>query len=316
MEQTPASQLRVTEPLAALSVATDLARGQPAEHALCACIIATRLADDLGLSPADSTTTYFATLLRFAGWTAISHEYAQNLGGNDVAVRFAGDATDPADPGQLADFLTSLGIDSIGPANAMQFVAQGISADCEVGARTATRLGLGKNVTDSLLHIFERWDGHGLPNSVAGEDIPLAARIGHVASAAVMFAQARGLAEAVTSLEKWSGGILDPAITASFLTHAGELLSTLELPDVWQAALAAEPTPWKLARDDSLDDICHIFGDFIDLKTPFLLGHSAQVARLAEGAASALNLSEDDCVTLRRAGFLHDLGRAGISSGI
>lgn len=29
-----------------------------------------------------------------------------------------------------------------------------------------------------------------------------------------------------------------------------------------------------------------------------------------------LNMSEDDCVMLRRAGLLHDLGRAGISSGI
>ena len=268
----PDSELRLTEPLAALSVATDLARGQPAEHALCASIIATRLAEYLGLSTEDRATTYFATLLRFAGCTATSHEYALHLGGNDVAVRFSGDAIDPGDPSQLADLLTSLGIDSIGPANAMQFVAEGTRADCEAGARTATRLGLGKNVADSLLHIFERWDGHGLPNGVSGEDIPLVARIGHVASSAVMFSQARGPSAAVGTLGKWSGGILDPAITASFVAHADELLSCLELPDVWQAALAAEPTPWRIVKDDSLDDICRIFGDFIDLKTPSCSG--------------------------------------------
>jgi HD-GYP domain-containing protein (c-di-GMP phosphodiesterase class II) len=180
----------------------------------------------------------------------------------------------------------------------------------------ATRLGLGKNVADSLLHIFERWDGHGLPNGVAGEDIPQAARIGHVASAAVMFSQARGNAEALSILGSWSGRILDPLITDSFLAHANELLSYLETPDAWQAALAAEPPPWRIVEDGSLDGICRVFGDFVDLKTPFLLGHSAQVARLAEGAARALQMSEDDCVMLRRAGLLHDLGRAGISSGI
>ncbi len=37
----PDSKLRLAEPLAALSVATDLARGQPPEQALHACVIAT-----------------------------------------------------------------------------------------------------------------------------------------------------------------------------------------------------------------------------------------------------------------------------------
>ena len=93
----------------------------------------------------------------------------------------------------------------------------------------ATRLGVGESVAESLLHIFERWDGHGLPNGVAGEGIPQAARIGHVASAAVMFAQAKGTSEALSIWGKWSGGILDPAITASFIADAGELLPCLEL---------------------------------------------------------------------------------------
>jgi HD-GYP domain-containing protein (c-di-GMP phosphodiesterase class II) len=311
-----AGELRLAEPVAALSVATDLARGQPPEQALYASIIATQLAGFLGLSAADRASTYYATLLRFAGCTATSHEYTQNLGGNDVAVRFAGDAIDPADPEQLNGFLATLGKSSIGPAGAIQIVAEGTRADCEVGARLAARLGLEAVVSESLLRIFERWDGHGLPNGVAGEAIPRVGRIGHVASAAVMFSQARGTAEALGILGKWSGSILDPAITGTFLEHAEELLASLEVPDVWQAALAAEPVPWRLVVEDSLDDICRVFGDFVDLKTPFLLGHSAQVARLAEGAARTLGMSEDDCVALRRAGWLHDLGRAGISTGI
>src|SRR6266508_6397697 len=148
----PDSELRLAEPLAALSVATDLARGQPPEQALHACIIATRLADYMGLSVADRGNTYFATLLRFAGCTATSHEYTLYLGGNDVAVRFAGDATDIADIEQVMRFLASVGKSPEGLPDAFRVVTEGTRADCEVGARMANRLGLGKNVADSLLH--------------------------------------------------------------------------------------------------------------------------------------------------------------------
>jgi HD-GYP domain-containing protein (c-di-GMP phosphodiesterase class II) len=293
-----------------------MARGRPPEQALLASIMATKLAEYLGLSLEDRRTSYFATLLRFAGCTATSHEFAAHLGGNDITVRFAGDSTDIADMAQVTRFLEAVGKSPDVLPDVFSVVTEGTRADCEVGARMATRLGLGEDVANSLLHIFERWDGHGLPNGVGGEDIPLGARIGAVAHTAAMFAQATGPAEAVSTIEKWSGGVLDPTITAAFVAHADDLLSCLTVPDVWEAALAAEPAPWRMVDDDSLDDICRVFGDFVDLKTPFLLGHSASVSRLAEGAAQLLQMREDDCVMLRRAGLLHDLGRAGISTGI
>jgi len=311
-----ASELRLAEPLAALSVATDLARGQPQDQALYASIIAARIAAYLELDRANRADAYYATLLRFAGCTATSHEFSTFLGGNDITVRFAGDATDIADIDELMRFLAAVGKGQEDLPDVVRVVTEGTRADCEVGARTAARLGLGDNVANSLLHIFERWDGHGLPNGVAGEDIPLPARVGHVASAAVMFSQARGASEAVRVVKRWSGGVLDPALVDCFLEHADELLSCLELPDAWQAALEAEPQPWRVVADDGVDDICRVLGDFVDLKTPFLHGHSSHVAKLAEAAARALDLSEEECVILRRAGLVHDLGRAGISSGI
>jgi HD-GYP domain-containing protein (c-di-GMP phosphodiesterase class II) len=100
------------------------------------------------------------------------------------------------------------------------------------------------------------------------------------------------------------------------MAHADDLLSGLDAPDSWQAVLEAEPKPWRMVAEGSLDEICVIFGNFVDLKTPFLLGHSARVARLAEAAARALQMPDDDCVMLRRAGLMHDLGRVGIATGI
>lgn len=309
-------RLRLAEPLAALSVATDMARGRAPGQALRASAVATRLAAALGLTRAERATTYFASLLRFAGCTATSHEYALHLGGNDIAARFGGDSIDPADAAQLGGLLSSLGAAGAPPASVMQIVAEGSRADCEVGARLAVRLGLGSGVGECLLHIFERWDGHGLPNGVAGDGIPLPARIGAVANTAVMFHESGGRTGALSTIEDWSGGILDPAVARTFVDHADDMFAVIEEPDAWESGLAAEPEPHRTAGDEDLDGVCHVFADFVDLKTPFLLGHSSRVANLAEAAARRLGLPEDGCTTLRRAGLLHDLGRVGVSTGI
>lgn len=310
------SAFRLVEPVAALSVATDHVRGQPPGQALYKTIIATRLAEYLGLSTAARQTVYYAALLRAAGCTATSHEYALHLGGDDVAVRFGGDAVDTDDLAQLTNLLTRLGKSDMRPAEAMSVVADGSRADREVAGRVVARLGLGSDVAESVRRIFERWDGQGVPDGISGEDIPLAARISHVASVAVMFAQARGRDDAVRVIEEWSGRTLDPAIAAAFVARAEELLRCLDEPDSWEAVLASEPRPWKMAGEEHLDEICTVFGQFADLKTPYLLGHSARVARLAEGAARELGLPESDCALIRRAALLHDLGRVGIATGI
>lgn len=85
--------------VAALSVATatDHVRGQPPGQALLKTIIAAGLAGHLGLNIAKRQAVYYATPLRAAGCTATSHEFALHLGGDDVAVRFGGDAIDTDD---------------------------------------------------------------------------------------------------------------------------------------------------------------------------------------------------------------------------
>src|SRR5205807_2641820 len=68
------------ELLAALSVAIDLGLGQPAEHMLRAAMIATRLADRLGLTKAQRDCVYYTTLIMWIGCHADSHEYARWFG--------------------------------------------------------------------------------------------------------------------------------------------------------------------------------------------------------------------------------------------
>jgi hypothetical protein len=73
--------------VAALSVTSDLTRGNPAGEAMCACLLASEFAHRGGLDEAARRNVDYATLLRFAGCAATSHEIAAALGGDDIAVR-------------------------------------------------------------------------------------------------------------------------------------------------------------------------------------------------------------------------------------
>src|SRR5207244_6627009 len=56
--------------------------------------------------------------------------------------------------------------------------------------------------------------------------------------------------------------------------------------------------------------------NFVDLKSPYSLGHARAVADLVAAAGVRLGLSGAEVRTLRRAGLAHDLGRLGVSNSI
>src|SRR6201988_348765 len=56
--------------------------------------------------------------------------------------------------------------------------------------------------------------------------------------------------------------------------------------------------------------------NFIDLKSPYTLGHAGAVAELAQAAAERAGLSAEEQRTLYRAGLVHDFGRLGVSNAI
>ena len=74
------SGLRRGEVIAALSLATDLSMGQPAEFALKSCILAMRLGEALGLGAPDLHEIYYQSLLRYVGCNAEVHALATMLG--------------------------------------------------------------------------------------------------------------------------------------------------------------------------------------------------------------------------------------------
>jgi HD-GYP domain-containing protein (c-di-GMP phosphodiesterase class II) len=127
---------------------------------------------------------------------------------------------------------------------------------------------------------------------------------------AVMFA-GDGARAAVDAVSKRAGSFLDPVLATAF---SPELLADLDEIDVQEAVLDAEPSPVRTVGADELESVAATFGDVVDLKALWLVGHSGSVADLAGAAATRLGI--DDARQVRIAGFLHDLGRIGVSSGI
>jgi diguanylate cyclase (GGDEF)-like protein len=95
----------------------------------------------------------------------------------------------------------------------------------QIGYRMLESLGV-EHVAECVLHHHERWDGTGYPNKLAGEQIPLAARIVFVADAYDAMTAARGPHrghgparsedEAIVELERCAGTQFDPRVVEAF----------------------------------------------------------------------------------------------------
>jgi len=313
------------ELLAALSVAIDLGLGQPGEHMLRSALIATRISDRLGLSQTERDTTYYATLIMWIGCHADSHEYARWFG-DDIAVRHDSYLVDwsglpywnfllrnVAHGEPLVRRLTVLA--SLF-ANARGHLSELIHSHCMSAGLLAERIGVGADVQAALAFTFERYDGGGLPTGARGNDIPVPMRVAQLADMAEVHHRTYGTEGAVAMARSRRGGQFDPAVVDAFTGDAERILAGPPAGDVWRAALQEAPDRHQRLDAESLDSLLSALGDFVDLKCPFTVGHSREVARLAGDAAQSVGLDTDTVALTRRAGHVHDLGRIGISNQI
>ena len=105
----------------------------------------------------------------------------------------------------------------------------------QIGFRMLESLGVDP-VADWVLHHHERWDGAGYPSAVAGETIPLGARIIFVADAYDAMTSDRVYRErfsdedALDELERCSGTQFDPAVVAALAEELGVTETSRSLP--------------------------------------------------------------------------------------
>lgn len=317
--------LRLAEILLGLSRVADLGMGLEPGEAARTSILAARLAEELAAP--DPGAVYYASLLQHLGCTAYAHEAAARLGGDEIAVKAASLRTDFTSPRSIvtaylpnlapkAGAFTRLRAAGTAVARARSITDGYMRANCEVAAMIARRIGLGEAVALALGAMFEQPDGRGGPAGLSGDDVPLAVRITHVAAVASLFDGLGGAEAATAVVAERAGAALDADVAAAFCARAPELIGELEAADPLSAARAAEPPPVRTVRGAGIDEVCAAFGAAVDLKSPWFHGHAAGTAALAEAAARRLGLPDADAVAVRRAGLLHDIGRAAIPNGI
>ena len=318
---TDQGSVELAEFTAALSLAADQAAGLSLEHGLRTCLLATRLARRAGADAGELRDVYYTALLRSIGCTSDAHEQAR-LFRDEIAARSHLNLAAHLPTGELIGVLarySGAGEPPISRAVAFgrTLAAAGdlprrvAAAHCETAQRLSGRLSLPGRVSGALHAVFEHWDGSGFPDGRAGEQIPVAARFAQLSYDALLLHEHRG---GIGRIAELAGTCYDPGIAA--LLRTGDPAEIAEIVSPWAAVLAAEPGGPTPLDDAQLDAACEVAADFADLKSPWLLGHSRGVAELAEAAAWRTGLDAARTAVLRRAALLHDLGRAGIPSGI
>ncbi len=313
--------------MVALSIATDLGMGQPITFASQSCMLALRLAERLGFGPDNLRATYYQALLRYIGCNAETRMLAA-IFGDELAMRRDIIHQDPTDPNylvMLARFIQAANAGKSplrvayavvsGMAEASRETGEFFAGHCEVAHRLATRLGLAPPIAEALRQVYARWDGRGIP-ALKGEAVAPSMLVVSLAQDALYSYQLGGLAAATDLVRRRSGTLYAPEHCEVFAAHAHSLLPELEADFSWDTLVAVEPGRPLFLHEDALVTACEAIADFADIKSPYTLGHSTGVARIATRAAQLAGMPDGDVQILRAAALLHDIGRVGVSAGI
>jgi HD-GYP domain-containing protein (c-di-GMP phosphodiesterase class II) len=326
MAETADAGVRVAELVATLSYAADLGLGQPMDHCLRQTVIALRLADLVGADADEREATYYLGLLMNTYCHADATEQARWFG-DDIAFKADSYEILTMSNAQAIGFLLrrlashGTALDRVRrmttfPLSGPRAVESFLETHSKLGAAFATQVGLGEGVATALRQAYEQWDGKGAPTHARGADICLPSRLVQSAGPIEVFARRHGEAAARSMAARNAGSAFDPDLMAIFDDHARDVLGDLEETAGWDAVIDAEPRLWRRVSGDELDRVLLGMADLVDLKSPYLAGHSRGVANLASEAVRVAGGSAADQRTARRAGFLHDLGRLGVSNAI
>jgi HD-GYP domain-containing protein (c-di-GMP phosphodiesterase class II) len=317
--------VRLAELVAALSLGVDLGFGQPMEHVLRQCLIALRLAERLGLDDERRADVYYTALLVNVGCHADAHEQAKWFG-DDIALKSTKyDHEVGSVRGAAAAFRL------IGAGNpplhrfrvALEFMLAGhrdVDGMVREHARVARLLGeqlnMSAGVLASLASAYEMWNGKGWPGELRGEEVPLAARLAQLAEYAEVAHRVGGVEAAKELARGRAGKQFDPSLAELICSDADSIFAGLDGIGTWEAVIDAEPGLALVLSGEQFDAALLAIANFVDLKSPYTLGHARAVAELVAEAGTQLGLREPEIRTLRRAGLVHDLGRLGVSNAI
>lgn len=319
------NRVGLAELIGALSLGIDLGFGQPMEHVLRQCWIALRLADELALPEAERSVVYYTALLTNVGCHTDAHEQAKWFG-DDIGLK-----ADKYVHGLHGARSAVAGLRRLGAGQpvlqrfrvGLSFALSGhkeldgmIARHSAMARLLAREIGLPVAVQDAVDASYEQWDGKGWPGQLAGEAVPIAARVSQLAEFVEVAHRTGGIEAAAALARKLAGSQFDPHIAARFSGAASGILDGLGEASTWNEVIASEPVLSRPLEGGELDDALGAVADFVDLKSPYTLGHARGVAQLADDAGGQTGLDGATLATLHRAALAHGLGRLGVSNAI
>jgi len=319
--------LRLSEIIASLSYALDVADGNALGHSVRSCLIGMRLADEISLDIEGRSSLFYGLLLKDAGCSSNAARVSALYQADDLELkRRVKLVNHNSVPEALRYIWTSVGGGSrleraklafraarLGP----QTARENTEVRCERGADIALMLDLPADAADAIRTLDEHWDGSGQPRGLRGEEIPLLGRILGLAQVVEVFSTAHGITAAMDVAQQRSGRWFDPALVRSLLGMQDDTAFWKSLRDADLATYVAELEPPDLlmtADDARLDRVAEAFALVIDAKSPYTFRHSERVAEVAVAIAVQLDHQPAAVRDMQRAALLHDIGKLGVSN--
>ncbi len=326
--------LRLSDVVAALSVALDITEGQPAGHALRTCVLGMRIGEAFQLDDRSRSDLFYALLLKDLGGSSNAAKIHHLFGADDLQVKRAYKKVDLRGKRDGARFV----LENAGSAAPLHRRAKHVvdmalgrggghaemfRLRCERGGAIALQTGFSQGTADAIRAIEERVDGSGFPYGKAGDDIPLLARIASLAQTIEIFYREGGREAARAVVAERNGSWFDPRVVAAFevAERHPEFWTSLSSDHLAGQVAALEPAERvRFVDDDLIDRLATAFARVIDAKSPWTYRHSERVRDLALGATAFVNgkhtFTPERRKRLARAALLHDIGKLGISNAL
>ena len=325
----PASSIKLSELIAALSQALDITEGQPEGHCIRCCWIGMHVGREIGMSDDDLWNLYYTLLLKDLGCSSNAARICELYLTDDLAFKQDFKTVGDSLPQVLKFVLKHTGLKAglaerfravmtilrDGPQIAQDLIA----TRCQRGADIARLLRFPESVAAGIYSLDEHFNGQGKPDRVAGAAIPMFSRIALLAQVIDVFHTADGSRAARAEVRQRAGSWFDPQLVTAFERVAGssDFWSMLRSENIGAAVSALEPAARVVPVDeDYLDDIAAAFGQVVDSKSPYTSGHSERVALYTDMIAEAMGMTLERRRWLKRGALLHDVGKLGVSNSV
>lgn len=174
-------------------------------------------------------------------------------------------------------------------------------------------------LAEPILHHHDFWDGSS-PSGLAGEKIPIASRIIHIADRMEVMLKDDSYifeheAEILAAIRAGSGTMFDPNLVRAIHEVARRESFWLDLinPHYYENFFREVNTHWQMRFSmDDVISIAEIFATIIDRTSSFTAAHSWRVAAVSSFLAKTKGYSSDEVKMMRIAGLFHDLGKLAV----